>query len=554
MISLSMPRTPGPGRRGRWRHLVLVCVAGALATLSAPARAVRPIAAPPADAAPAGAPGPAAAREPDSLDQDTPRRALERFLGNARAGELYQAADDLEQTSVDTAEMAQLARKLAAVLDRRMPLDAARLQKISDAPGGNKDDGSESQDEIGRIDTPLGPEPVRLHRTLRGPNDPHWVFSRRTVERIQSWYQLLPDRWVLDNMPESLLITGPLGLLLWQWLALPVLLLVSVTAGLLGALAVLLALRPLLASRPLGAAILAGQRGPLRLVFGALTMRVLLATIYLTAPAEQSLRALTAVVLVVGLCFGLWRAADTLAEHLRDSPWLRTRPGLLGVLPLAHRLLGLLFLALAVMGSLQELGFSVASLIAGLGLGGLAVALAAKTSLEHLLGGVTLSLDQPMRVGDAVKVGDVNGTVEQIGIRSTRLRTADRSLVTIPNGKLADMQIETLAARDRMRMALVLNIVFSLRAARLRELRQALTDTVRAQPLVWPDKIRVHYTGLTDAALTIELVCFFQTSDPDQFLEARSDLILSLLEVIESFGATAALAKQVAAPRAPAQG
>ena len=174
---------------------------------------------------------------------------------------------------------------------------------------------------------------------------------------------------------------------------------------------------------------------------------------------------------------------------LRQSPWLLARPALFGMAPLLNRLIEVGLWAVAILWSLQELGYSVTAVLASLGLGGLAVALAAKNSLEHLIGGMTLSLDQPMRVGDQVKIGDVQGDVEQIGIRSTRIRTADRSLVSIPNGKLAELNIETLAARDRIRIGLNLNINPALKPSKLRELHEAVIACIKEQPHIIKDDV-----------------------------------------------------------------
>jgi len=380
--------------------------------------------------------------------------------------------------------MAQLAHKLQAVIDRRLPFDQERLAKVSDTPSGNRDDGLPEQEEIGRIAMPLGPEPVRLvHKRL--PNGgSHWVFSQKTVERIQAWCERLPDHWLLDHLPESLLVTGLGGLLYWQWLALPLLLVLSAVFGIIFSAVLRIAGGIFFGRRELFKALLERQAAPLGLLGAALALRVLLLSLFITATAEQTVRGLCNVVLIAGLMFVVWRVADVLAGRARQSAWLSARPALLGMAPLLHRLLEVSLWAVALLWSVQELGYSVTAVLASFGLGGLAVALAAKSTLEHLLGGMTLSLDQPLRVGDQVKVGDVLGQVEQIGIRSTRIRTQDRSMVTIPNGKLADLNIETMAARDRLRMSLTLNIDFHLKSKRLGELREALIACINEQPLV----------------------------------------------------------------------
>lgn len=504
----------------------------------AAAHAQRPPSAADAARPPTAAP-PAGGDDSDNAETDSPRRALERFLNNARTGNLTQAADELYQISQDVEEMAQLARKLQAVIDRRLPFDEERLAKVSDAPLGNKSDGLAEQDEIGRIEMPLGSEPVRLQRKRLPDGGTHWIFSQKTVERIQAWYLQLPDHWLLDHLPELVLQTGPGGLLYWQWVALPILLLISAAFGFAFSAAVRLLGWMIFARYELVKAVLEPQTVPLRLLGAALALRMLLLSLFITASAEPTVRGLCNVVLILGVMFVVWRAADVLAGRVRQSSWLAVRPGLLGMAPLLQRLLEVGLWAAAVLWSLQAMGYSVTAVLASLGLGGLAVALAAKNSLEHLIGGMTLSLDQPMRVGDQVKIGDVQGQVERIGIRSTRIRTADRSLVTIPNGKLADLNIETLAARDRLRMALTLNINYNLKPAKLRELRDALIACVKEQPKLNPDSVKVHFCSLNELAIPVEISCYFDTDAPDQFAECRHALLLALLEIVDSYGALA---------------
>lgn len=490
----------------------------------------------PATAAEA-APAPAPATEGTIIGgTDSPRRALERFLKSSRAGNFEVAAAALFTVRTSSEEMQELARKLQAVMDRRVTLEREQLDKISDLPSGNTTDGMVDEDEVGRVDMPLGSEPIRLHRRRSPDGTAQWVFSLDTVNRIESWYERLDDRWALDHLPNSLLITGPGGLLLWQWLLLPVLFGVAVVLGMFMARLLRIALRLLWRSE-LGGAIAERQLGPLRVLSAALLLRLLTQILYLTAGAEENVRAACNVGLIIGFMFGLWRVAEVVSGRIQESEWLRARPTMVGVMPLLHRLTEVGIWAAAALWCLGELGYSVTGVLASLGLGGLAVALAAKNTLEHLLGGMTLSLDQPMRVGDLVKIGDVQGTVEQIGLRSTRIRTADRSLVTLPNGKLSDMQIETLAARDRIRMNLSLNVQYTLKAQGLRELRDALLACIQKHSLIHKDKIRVHYTNLSDSAATIDITCWIDTNDQDQFLETRHSLLLQLVEVVESFGA-----------------
>jgi len=542
-------RALAAGAGGAWLAKTVVAVVCVLATPWALAEKAPP-SAQAAAAAYAAANSESVGNEDEKeaeSDQDTPRRAVERFMAQAASGDYYKAAEAIQINSTNVGDGAEKARKLAAVIERRVDLGPDELAKLSDLPAGNTSDGLKNQDVIGRIDMPLGSETLRMQRTGT-PGARRWVFSPATVQRLDAWYERLEDHWVLELMPDALLNRGSLGLLYWQWLALPLLIVLSGLGGI--ALSVVLrpVLRKLLHKHELWVAMLERQRGPLWLLFGGLFSVLTLPLLYLTPTAAQPIKALTHIAMEISVCWIAWRIADVLTTRARLLEWLEARPGLRGVLPLIRQLIAIALIAAAAAIALSELGLSLASVMASLGLGGLAVALAAKNTLEHFFGSVTLSVDQSIRVGDLVRLGDVVGIVEQIGMRSTRIRTADRSVVTIPNGKVADMQIETIAARDRTRFFLSLGVVYSLKPAGLRALREALIKCVRSQPKVWPDVIRVHFTGLTDHAITVEITAWFQVTEQDQFLEARQDLLLQLLEVIETFGATSAFAKATAQP------
>lgn len=531
----------------RWLHLGLCALLGTLCGM-APRVVWAEKASPVQQAAAAyAAPSDSEDEKEAESDQDTPRRALERFLAQARSGDYFKAAEAIQPSSTDVSDGADKARKLAAVLERRLRLGPDELSKISDLPTGNLSDGLKHQDVIGRIDMPLGSETVRLQR-LGTPGARRWMFSQATVQRIDAWYERLEDHFVLETLPDALLGRGPLGLLYWQWLALPLLIVLSALGGVSVTMVARPLLRKLLAAREMWQALLERQRGPLWLLFSSLFSLLLLPILFLTPPVGQSVRALNLIAVEVSLCWMAWRVADVLTTRARLLEWLESRPGLRGVLPLIRQLIGIALIAVAAAMALSELGLSLTSVMASLGLGGLAVALAAKNTLEHFFGSVTLSIDQSIRVGDQIRLGDVNGIVEQIGMRSTRIRTADRSIVTIPNGKVADMQIETIAARDRTRFFLTLGVVYALKPAGMRSLRESLVKCVRSHPKVWPEVVRVHFTGLTDAAITIEVTAWFQVTEQDQFLEARQELLLQILEVIETFGATPAFAKALTQP------
>jgi len=194
--------------------------------------------------------------------------------------------------------------------------------------------------------------------------------------------------------------------------------------------------------------------------------------------------------------------------------------------------------------ALSELGYPVASLLAGLGLGGLAFALAAQKTVENLFGALSIGLDQPIREGDFVKVEEMVGTVEAIGLRSTRIRTLDRTLVSIPNGRLADMRLETFAARDRIRLACELGLVYETTEGQMREVLAGLEAVLRAHPLIWPDAVVVRFKQFGAFSLDIEIMAWFRTSDWGQFQGIRQEVLLQFMGVVQAAGTSMAFPTQ----------
>jgi MscS family membrane protein len=234
-------------------------------------------------------------------------------------------------------------------------------------------------------------------------------------------------------------------------------------------------------------------------------------------------------------------------QRVVDSSWTEGRRASRSLISLAGRVGKVLIAALAVVAFLSQLGYPVTSLVAGLGIGGLAIALAAQKTMENLFGTFSIGADQPFHQGDFIKVDDVSGTVESIGLRSTRIRTLDRTVVTIPNGKLADARIESFAARDRIRFAATLGLSRDTSAHSMELALSGFEAVLRDHPKVWPIGIVARFTEISDTALRVETTCWFKTSDFSEFQLIRQNVLLALLKVVEDAGTT--LAESVQALR-----
>jgi MscS family membrane protein len=475
---------------------------------------------------------------------NSPRASLSRYLELCRQGRYREAARYLVTPEASPTDAATLARRLKMVLDRHVWFDLERVSP--DAEGDTADHLPPLTDEVGAV--PSGPgrtEALRLVR-VEDADGGHWAFAPSTVARIDTWYGALEHRFVREHLPEILLRPGPRELLWWQWLALPVLLALAWGLGRILAGAIRAALSR--AARRTRAgwddALLDALRGPLVLGFSLAVTAALVPGLSLYAPAQAFVWGLLRASGVVTTFWALWRAVDVVSAVIGQGAWSRDSPSARSLLAVGGRAGKAAVLALGVIATLAELGFPVASLVAGLGLGGLALALAAQKTVENLFGSLSLAVDQPVRVGDFVRVEDFVGTVEAIGLRSTRVRTLDRTLITIPNGRLADMRLESFSARDRMRLACTLGLVYDTTAAQMRRVLAGLEAALRAHPQIWPDAVVVRFKEFGASSLDIEVMAWFQTPEWSEFQLIRQEVLLQFMEVVERAGTSFAFPTQ----------
>ena len=425
------------------------------------------------------------------------------------------------------------------MLDRHIAIDLSRVSPESH--GDAHDELPGGVDEIGTIPNPDGkPEPVRMVR--RGSHEERWLFSRATVANVDRWYQQLEHRFVLERAPRWLLRSGPRGIPLWQWFAIVGLFAAGwivgwiIGSGIVGALRLVARRSPLAWDNVL----LERMRTPLVLALMLLLVAAVSPSLGLLRAAQEFVDDLRRGGLLAVLFLALARSVDVMAEVLTASPWAREHSASYSLIPLGARVAKLFVLALAAVALLSVLGYPVASLLAGLGIGGLAIALAAQKTVENLFGAFSIGADQPFRVGDFVKFEDVLGNVEAVGLRSTRIRTLDRTLITIPNGKLAEMRIESFAARDRLRFVSVVGLTYDTTAAQLQEVVAGFERVLREHPQVVPDSISVFFQAFGESSLRVEASAYFKTADFKNFQGYRQEVLLRFMAVVEQAGTSIA--------------
>lgn len=471
---------------------------------------------------------------------------MRRFLELAERGDYGSASQYLGLDRRNAARGAEIARRLYDVIRRRVIID---LDSISPSSDGDVTDGEPPlQDRVGLMHGANGAEthPIVLRRVTQN-GERRWLLESQSVAALDSAYSTLTKSWAEGRLPPPLLEPGPLGLPRWKWagivLAVPVVWLLTL------ALAVGLRRVALAITRRTPAAwddeLVVRLRGPVRLFLASILVVPVLVLLELdantTAMAWRVLRGIT----IVAVFWMLLRLIGVTQDHLARKAWASDHTNAQTIVPLIGRSLRVALGLLALLVAFSQLGYPVGTLLAGLGIGGIVVALAAQKTVENLFGSVTLAADRVFRVGDWVRFEDVQGTVERIGLRSTHLRTLDRTLVKVPNGRLADLRIESFGERDRIRFFITLRLVYSTTAAQLRMVLHDTETLFRSHARIWPDGIAVRLVGLGQYSLDVNVNAWFATTDWGEFELIRQDVLLAIMDIVERAGTRLAMPMQV---------
>lgn len=497
---------------------------------------------------PSPAQGPSTADQPPAapsvapVARDSPRASLSEFFDAARRGQWQTAARYLSLPTDQQSRGPELAERLKAVFDTNW----VDLETVSPESQGKLDDGlPASVEELRRINVKDSqPAPVRMVKTSDA-SGAFWAFSPATVARIDDLYTALPNRWLREVLVstglEALLRPGPFDVLRWQWLALPLLVLLSWAAGRLLHSVVSRTLRLVLRTGSWGDRFAESLGPPLRLIVTVAILSVGVLLLGLVPPALRVYHTIASAVVVFAMFWALWRSTGVLTDWVLHLSWAAHNPSSRSLVAVGANLVRAAIFLAGILAVIAEFGYPVGTVLAGLGIGGLAVAFGAQKTVENLFGSISLAVDQPFRVGDFVKVEDFVGTVEEIGLRSTRIRTLDRTVISIPNGKLADQRLESFQVRDRMRLATTIGIAYGTTQSQMNAVLKGFERVLREHPKIWPDAVVVKFKEFGANSLDIEIMAWFDVPTWGDFQLCREEVLLGFMGVVEDAGTNFAL-------------
>ncbi|MGQ9834609.1 MAG: mechanosensitive ion channel family protein [Thermoanaerobaculaceae bacterium] len=472
------------------------------------------------------------------LSQGSPRESLLAFLEAASEGDFLLAASylDLSTFAVDVQKtMGPLAaRRLYLVLLRTDLVDPSR---VSSEPAGLPEPGlPEDRERLGTLEV-RGRKVDVLLADRYDPGVGHrWLFAPETVAELSILYKRYGFGWLGDHLPEMFFSVSFGGLAAWQWLAL--LLLLSLGYWLSARVGKGLSelFQRFVRHRRLVWVdlVVAALDGPLGLsLWSAL---LLFGGAYLglfsTSPVPKVL------VKLLALGATTWfflRFLDRLCIHWSEQAQERHSLSF-SFIPIFRRIGRVLLILLGLLASFHAMGIPVTTALAGLGIGGVAVAFAAQKTLENIFAALAIAADRPFAVGDTVQIGTLLGTVMDVGLRSTRLRTLERTFVTIPNATVVASEVVNLTARDRILFNPTLGLEYRTSKAQLSkilgEIRQLLAD----HPKVVKEGQRCVFRGFGDSALLVEIFCWLATTSWEEYLAVAEELNFALKDIVERAG------------------
>ena len=470
----------------------------------------------------------------DPLGRSTPQSAVFQFLEACHARDYSKALRYLDLRRMSPAERAQQGPELARQLEDLLDDTSFDISTLSRNPEGDLSDGlNPFRDRLFTFQVDQQTIELQLERVTFGSGLRVWLVSADSVALIPKAHQLVAETPFEKILPEGLVTFEILDTPVWRWIALVVLApILWFAAGFLSQAAVT-AIRPLVNVPAL--------RGPLGIVLTAAGIRSVL---HFAPPSTIPRFFLERALVLISLLAIAWMGAvltDLIGErwHSRLDPRMQAMS--YSVLPLGRQIAKLALYLLAILFVLNIWGYNTSTLLAGLGVGGLAVALAAQKTIENLFGGVSVIGDRPVLVGDLCRFGDRTGTVMHIGLRSTRIRTPDRTIISVPNSQFSSMELENISGRDKIWFHPTLNLRRDTTSDQLLQVLASVREILTSNPKIETGTIPVRFVGVGRYSLDIEVVAYVATADYDEFLALQQELLFKMLQAVEQAGTALAV-------------
>ncbi|PKH89484.1 mechanosensitive ion channel family protein [Colwellia sp. Bg11-28] len=467
----------------------------------------------------------------DDFERGQPRSAIGGYLRALRSGDLTLATNYLDYRNLSDKTLSvgkeELARQLGVVLNRTLWVD---LNSISSRKEGRKNDNLPSYRElVGQVDYQGNNIDVLLQRVPRAQDKVKiWKISNATVEKIPRLFKRYSYSPLGELLAKKLPAVDLFGVMLWQWLYFILMLVLYYFIAKILTWVVAFAIKRVY--KKVSNEVLRFIKEPFALLIAVIFAR----NFHDEANVTIALRAVTegSTLLIIAWCWVTFRFIDLMKVLLAEKFIAQDKPLAVYLLRPAGTVIKIMIFSIAALNWLENLGFNASTLLAGLGIGGLAIALAAQKTVENIIGAITLYTSAPIRIGNFCRFGNSLGVVEEIGLRATRIRTIDRSVIYVANAKFIDMNIENYSEREKMAFKPKIFLAPDTPKENIDALLVAIrgmlssTDSLAASPL------RSHFKAYTIYGLELDVFAYVNTTDFDVFLDEINQLNLNILALL----------------------
>ncbi len=485
-------------------------------------------------AAPAKPPG-------DPLGRDNPRSAVTNFLEACHSNQYQRAAQylDLRQLPLKTRaeEGPQLARQLEAILNSASRFDILRLSQ--DPQGNQADQSNPALEHVTSISRNGQSFPIDLEQVQLQPNQQIWLFSAQTVSEIPALTPNTAESAIEARLPRVLVQIKLLDTPIWKWFALIVLGLVVLIVFRLAARLLTLVLVRLeggASSHHPRWLWLQAVLDPIVVFCAVVVFRITEEFLDPSALARLYVGRFLLLVLTASVAWGLVNLTDVFMGRLDRVLNTKQRIVSQSLIYLGRRFFKIMIVCFAAVTALSNWGYDMTTILAGLGVGGIAVALAAQSTIANVFGGVSVIGDAPVTVGDFGNFGGVMGTVDDIGMRSTRIRTLNRTIVSIPNASFAGINLENYSLRDKILFNPTLQIKRATPKDQIRRVMSAIQDALSKNSTVQLGPTPVRISGFNATSFAVEIFAYVLTPDIDEYYKIQAELFLTLDDVLAGAG------------------
>lgn len=417
---------------------------------------------------------------------------------------------------------------------------------ISAKPEGIKESGvADDFEKVGEITIDGKVIPILLQRLPR-LGGKRWLISQRTAMELIEVSTLLPDSFIDANTPEFLKGRTWRGAPIAHWFSVPFLVLISIFFFWL-AQYYLNKLHASLSEKTLelkSVAVFSALIIPGSLLLAVSLFVWLERSLGISIVIRQDMGGLTISVIWVASFIAIWSLVDRVSSHGEQALRDKNRVAGISIVLFFRAIARVTLIIVAVILILDSYGVDVTTGLAALGIGGIAIALGAQKAIENIVGSIILVIDQPFRVGDLCRIGQVTGTIENIGLRSTRIRTLNDTMVTFPNGELSADRIENFTLRRKFLLRTTLNLRYETKSEDLQNIVQLLKECLEESEWVLPEPIRVRFRAYGASSKDVEVLAYIEAEDLSQFLERQEPLLYKFGEIVEQNGSGFAFPSQ----------